>query len=267
MRTFGAALIDVDGTLRDESGFKPGALALLDALAAARVPVALCSGRTVGSLRRTASDLPMVTHVAGGSGSAAQRRTPHGWVDIGERHLSDAVVASVLARGRAAGMEVWLYTASDWFVEDDATPMVRQDSSMTLVHPTVLPLDQVAGVIKMLIFETSPAQRAVIEGLRSDPSMTVVSSYPGYYDVVHAESAATKGGDFVLGDLGVAWADAIAIGDGENDLGMLSRAGVALCMPPLTPYALTHAALGQARFACPDLDAALGHLRALGLPA
>lgn len=263
MRRFSAALIDVDGTLRGPDDFKPGALDLLTWLSDAGVPVALCSGRTVQSLEATASELPMVGYVAGGSGAVVRRRSADGWVTIGARHLTDAQVRGVLEVARASDMEAWIYTADDWFVEDAATAMVVQDFRITGARPSVARLDDVAGVIKMLVFATNPAQDAAVAGLRSDPRFTIVSSYPGYVDIVHADSSATKGGDFVLGDLGASWSDAVAIGDGENDLGMLSRAGVALCMPPLVAADLAPGASAQRRVSCANLTKAREYLQAL----
>lgn len=250
MKRFGLAMLDVDGTLRGEADWMPGALDLLARLGASGTPIALCSGRPVDSLTKTAADHPEIGYLAPGSGSMALRRDGDTWVPFAHRYLPPVAVNWTVNRAAEIGMEVWAYTDTTWLVAE-ITPRVKKDVLMTGAEPVVAELGRRFDVIKLLIFATRPEHDALVAQVRGITGFAVVSSYPGYLDIVHADSAATKGGDFLTHELGLTWADVVAAGDGENDLGMLAKAGVACCMPPLTQDALAPLQPGQLRRDCP----------------
>lgn len=256
------AMLDVDGTLRGEDDWKPGALDMLAWLHERNIPIALCSGRPVNSLMLTAHERPEITYICPGSGSMALKRVGDDWVTVGERFLPPASVRWTVDRAKEIAMEVWAYTTTGWLVEE-MSEMVRFDMNMTGATPTFTEFGRRNDVIKMLIFARTPEQEAFVEQVKGLPGFDVVSSYPGYLDIVHIDSAKTKGGDFLLRDLGLDWPDAVAAGDGENDLGMLARAGVALCMPPMRQDLLAPIQPGQRRRDCVDMRDALAFLRSL----
>ncbi len=258
---FSLAMIDVDGTLRDEGGWKPGAIELLDELASTGVPIALCSGRPLESLLGLAAIRPEIAYVAAGSGALVQRRDTDSWTTVGTRFLPAALVAEVEERAEELGMELWAYTLDSWVVRD-ISHRVTRDRELTHATPSVV--DRFTGlpdVIKLLAFARTPQQNSLLVDLDSRPELAVVESYPGYNDICLATSAATKGGDILLADLGLQWSDVLAIGDGQNDLGMLSKAGTALLMEPLRTEMLHRASPGQVRVQCPTLAVALGEVR------
>ncbi len=258
-------MLDVDGTLRDEGGWKPGALDLLDALAVAGVPIALCSGRPLESLLALAAERAEIAYVAAGSGALVQRRDGAGWTTVGTRFLPAALVAEV--EGRAAGldMELWAYTLDSWIVTA-VSHRVTRDQTLTQATPVVV--DSFTGrddIIKLLAFARTPAQNSLLVELDGRPDLAVVESYPGYNDICLAASAATKGGDLLLADLGLGWGDVLAVGDGQNDLGMLSKAGTALLMEPLRTEMLAPASHGQVRVQCATLADALAAMQRAGV--
>lgn len=263
MPGFAVALLDVDGTLRSHDDWKPGALDLIGSLGRAGIPIGMCSGRAVDSLRMIAADLPEIRYVVGGSGSAALRREGDGWVPLATRPLPDASIRRTLETADKHGFEAWGFTPDAWIVER-VTPKVETDIAITRAQPTIAPLRETADIGKMLLLADTAEKLAHVEDLRGDPDLTIVVSGPGYIDIVHADSAATKGGDFVLADLGLSWSDALAMGDYENDIGMLSKAAVGLCMAPLTTDRLAPAASWQRRANCADLAEARAFLDALG---
>lgn len=259
---FGLAMLDVDGTLRGERDFLPGARDLLGRLGSSGTPIALASGRAVDSLELTAADFPQIGFLAPGSGSMALRRDGEGWRRFAQRYLPPTAVTWTANRCEELGMEVWAYTDASWILPE-ITPRAREEVLLTGSEPHVQPIQRRHDVIKMLIFATRPEHHALVERIKTIPGLDVVCSYPGYLDIVHSDSAATKGGDFLIEELGIGWADVLAIGDGENDLGMLSKAGVACCMGSLTPADLAPAAPGQRRADCANLAEAMAFLDSL----
>ena len=258
---FRLAMLDVDGTLRDEEGWKPGATDVLDELASTGVPIALCSGRPVESLLALADERREIAYIAAGSGALVQRRDLDGWTTVGTRFLPLPLVAELETRAAALDMEIWAYTIDSWIVKE-VTHRVTRDRELT--DATAEVVDQLTGndqIIKLLAFARTPEQNSLLVELDSRPELAVVESYPGYNDVVLATSAATKGGDILLADLGLHWSDVLAVGDGQNDLGMLSKAGTALLMEPLRTEMLHAAQPGQVRVQCPSLEVALAEVR------
>ena len=55
---FRLAMLDIDGTLRHKGDWFPGAVDLVHHLASSGLDVALCSGRTTGSMFTLAAELP-----------------------------------------------------------------------------------------------------------------------------------------------------------------------------------------------------------------
>ena len=259
---FRLAMLDVDGTLRDEGGWKPGALALLDAIAATGVPLALCSGRPLESLLGLAAERAEVSHLAAGSDALVQKRVGESWTTVGTRFLDPALVAEVEQRAEALGMELWAYTLDSWIVTE-LSYRVTRDMGFTNATPVLVERLTVRDdVIKLLAFARTPEQNSLLVELDGRADLAVVESYPGYNDICLATSAATKGGDLLLADLGLGWSDVLAVGDGQNDLGMLSKAGTALLMEPLRAEMLHQAVPGQVRVECPTLADALRQVRA-----
>lgn len=261
---FRLAMLDVDGTLRDPRGWKPGALELLEAISSAHVPIALCSGRPLESLLALAAERPEVSYLAAGGGALVQRRDSDAWTTVRTRFLPAELVAEVERRAAVLGMELWAYTADSWIVTA-ITARIERDRELTGATPAVV--DGFAGrddVIKLLAFAGTPEQYSLLVELDSRPELAVVESYPGYNDICLAATAVTKGGDVLLADLGLAWSDVLAVGDGQNDLGMLSKAGTALLLEPLRTQMLHPASPGQVRRECPTLAAALVALMAVG---
>lgn len=258
------AMLDVDGTLKRETGWLPGAKELIAALHSAGVTVALCSGRAIDSLQVTGVECPEVTYLAGAGGSIAQRRDGNGWVTIGERFLAPDVVREVTDRAEALGMEVWAYSNERWYVTQ-ITPRVTYDEGFTHATAHVEPIRDRTDIIKMLMFCENPEQQAFRDELAARTGLAVASSYPGYWDLLPADSLADKGGDLILADLGATWAQTVAVGDGLNDVGMLSRAGFAYALAPRTLDELDPADARYVRAAGGSVADALADLRTRGI--
>jgi HAD superfamily hydrolase (TIGR01484 family) len=232
--TYQVALLDVDGTLRHQDRWHPGALELIDDLHNAGVQVALCSGRTTGSMIDLVEDIPHVDYLASSSGATALTRSPDGWEVLGHRPLPAEAVEKSLEAARDGGFEVWAFTEREWLIAHE-TPWSVEEAAYIGDTPRVADLAEHAGHIgKVLYLLTDPRQAETVKGLNQFEGTHIVQSGEHYIDLVATEAHTAKGGDLILQALGVEWSRVIAMGDGENDRGMLSLAGLAVCITPMT---------------------------------
>lgn len=228
------ALLDVDGTLRHKDRWNDGALELIDHLHSAGIRVALCSGRTTGSMIDLVREVPHVDYLASSSGATAFTRTADGWEVLGHRPLPADAVTGALDSARERGFEVWAFTDREWLIAEETT-WALTEASYIGDTPKVADLAEHAGRIgKVLYLLQDPTHAEVVKEFSQWPGTEIVKSGEHYIDLVSTAAHTAKGGDLILGALGVDWADVIAIGDGENDRGMLSLAGLAVCVTPMT---------------------------------
>lgn len=226
------ALFDLDGTMMHETAWLPGARDVLARLSDAGVPVAFCSGRTIASLRLLVADLPFVTYLAGSGGTVVEAREPGGWRDLAGHGLPPETVARVLEWTAAEGLETWVFTAEEWVVAE-ASETVEWDAAATGSLYRVGDLAAVPDVAKMAVIPHDAEQRARTYALDEIEGLEVVQGHPRILDLVPSSAMRFKGADAIIADLGVAWTDVLAVGDGHNDLGMLAAVGTAFLMPPL----------------------------------
>ena len=254
------AMLDVDGTLKTAGDWNPGAEELLDLLRSHGITVALCSGRTSASMTWLGDRVPHAAFVAANSGSTVWERTDDEWTLLAHRSLGAEQVSEIVATAEAAGIEVWAHTERDWIARE-RTPRVQRDESF--VGDTAL-LEDAAGrddVGKLLLLSSHPSHEPVARSLAALPGVAAVSSSEIFMDLVPEASAAGKGGDVLVDRLGIGWDEVIAIGDGENDSGMVSQAGLGIAISPLSVEALAPARPGQVRRGAADTAGALAALR------
>lgn len=220
------ALLDVDGTLRHERTWNPGALDLVRTLQEAGLEVALCSGRPHGSMWALAEELG-VRIVAAASGAFVWERGTTGWQLVESRELGDDACADAVDACRAVDGELWAFTADDWVVERH-TDGSRHEAHIVDLQPVVTDLTPVRAVGKYLFYLHTPDDAARVRGVLTRDDVALVSSGGRYLDVVRRDVFEDKGGAAILRRLGADWRSTIAIGDNENDLGMLRRARVAV---------------------------------------
>ena len=253
------ALFDLDGTLRHETAWLPGAEAVLARLTDAGVPIAFCSGRTITSMRELVADLPFVTHLAGSGGTVVEAREGDGWRHLAGHGLAPEIVAEVLAWTARQDLETWVFTADDWVVTH-ASEAVLWDAAATGSPFRVGDQARVADVSKMAIIPLDADEWRRASTL-DVPGVEVVRAHPRILDLVPSAAHAFKGADALVEDLGVAWADVLAAGDGHNDTGLLAAAGTSFLMPPLRVADLPEPGRDAGvRVEAPDLSALLDYL-------
>ena len=253
------ALFDLDGTLLHETEWLPGARTVLDLLTAAGVPIAFCSGRTLASLKVLVEDLPEIGHLAGNGGTLIEARGPQGWRPLASHGLDADTVAATLDWTQSRGLETWMFTRTEWIVSQESETVVW-DASVTGSRYRVGGLDEVTDVVKMAVVPHDDAQRALAYELPIS-GVEVARAHPRILDLVPTSALRFKGAEAIVADLGVAWADVWAAGDGQNDLGMLGATGVSFLMPPLRVADLSPEGRGAGvRVEADDLSVVVEHL-------
>lgn len=254
------AMLDIDGTLQHRGRWNPGAQELVDLLHAQGLTIALCSGRTTGSMITLGEELTQAGFLASNSGSTVLERRGDHWVTLAHRTMPRDTFGEAVSRARETGLEVWVHTERDWLVAEKSE---RVDVEESFVGD-IATLDDSThrdDVGKLLLLAYDPGHRPVARGMGALPGVTTVASSDVYVDVVPEVSAAGKGGDVLIERLGLGWDQVIAVGDSENDRGMLSQAGCAVVISPMTLEALAAARPGQIRRPAADTAGALAAVR------
>lgn len=255
------ALLDVDGTLRQGRQWNPGAVELIRLLHDAGAIVALCSGRGATSMRRITTDLPEVSYFASASGSAVWRRASAGWELVAHRPLPRAIIERAVCVAGELGLELWAYTDEQWLIARH-TPIIDRETWLVEDRATVADFRAAPRIGKML-FLGAEDRLDELKGLVHSPETVLVQSGPHYADIVTREAFAAKGGDVLLAETGIGWDEVLAVGDSENDLGMLGSAAFAIVVGNHLEPAMIPAPQGAMRLVVPDTQAALETVRGL----
>jgi Cof subfamily protein (haloacid dehalogenase superfamily) len=230
-------IADVDGTLvTSDKELTSASISAADRLRDAGVSLMLTSGRPPRGLRMFVEPLALTEPIAAFNGGMFV--SPD--MSVLERHQVDpALVEPVIATMRSAGLDVWVYRDSDWFVTDPDAPHVDREARTVEFQPTVVDeLPTGSGVVKIVGVSDDPeridrgtADVSAVYGGR----VAAVRSQPYYLDVTNPE--ANKGGvvEYAVRRLGFVRERIAVLGDQPNDLRMFRRAGLGIAVKNADP--------------------------------
>jgi Cof subfamily protein (haloacid dehalogenase superfamily) len=227
-------LADIDGTMvTDDKVLTEDTKVACRELRAAGIALALTSSRPPRGLAMLVQPLALDTAIAGFNGGV----TVNPDLSLIETHLLDLAIArQTVALMLEHGLDVWLYTASDWFVRDRAAPHVAREE-------WILKFDA-RGVAAFPDAEL--AQAAKITGVSDDPGRvaaceTAAQTLLGgrasaarsqlyFLDVTHP--LANKGAVAVATAqrLGLTVDQIATIGDMPTDVLMFRKSGLSIAM-------------------------------------
>ncbi len=227
--------LDIDGTLlSSQLTVLPKTKAALQAVAAKGHYVVLASSRPPRSVRNIAASLelpPSVTISFGGAYILG------GDTVLFEQTLPPEIAKDIIERARNVALHASLYSAENWFVEQDDA-WAAQETNIVGFTPTLVGdlLHHTNNVHKFLVMGEVEKIEVFQEELRSSNlKVDAVRSKPVYCEVnphgVHKASAV----EFVARHVGLTLVDVIAFGDGENDLTMIREAGTGVAMGNAVP--------------------------------
>lgn len=227
-------IADVDGTLvtRDKA-LTPRTREAVARLRAAGVQFTITSGRPPRGMASLVGPLNLTAPVAAFNGGMYVR--PDLKTVLAQRTIPPAVARQVVDELLQAGLDVWVYRGTDWFLRRTDAPRVARESSNVGFAPTVIEdlrgvLD---GAVKIVGVSEDRARVARCEaelGARLGADASAARSNPFYLDVTHPE--ANKG--MVVREasrlLQIPLDEIATIGDMLNDVPMLSIAGHSIAM-------------------------------------
>jgi len=228
-----AVLADIDGTLlTKEKVLTERATQAVDRLRKRGIVFTICSSRSPRGMRRLVEPLRLTMPMAAFNGGAIV--LPDLSV-LDERPLPDYLVPAIVEAIVGCGLDVWIYTATDWYVRSRQAPYVDSEVSTSQAEPAVVAtFDGVpGGVIKIVGVSNDHAKVAACEAELQQAFGTQVAaarSEPHYLDVTHP--SANKGHviERLARYLKIPLEAIATIGDQPSDVMMFKRSGLSVAM-------------------------------------
>ena len=224
---------DVDGTLLTPGKvLTPRARAAVQAVIEAGIAFTITSGRPPLGLRILIDALPLKHPISAFNGGLFVR--PDLSV-MRERLIPVEVVPPVIDALTRGGLDVWVYTDTDWRVRSRHGPHVDREEWTVKFPPRVVPAfsDALDRVIKIVgVSDDADAMARCVEHVQRafGQQVSAARSQPYYLDVTHPN--ANKGEVVgVLSELlGIPTRHVATIGDMPNDVLMFQRSGTSIAM-------------------------------------
>jgi transaldolase len=226
-------LADIDGTLvTNDKVLTTRAIEAVNQLRERGILFTVCSGRPPRGLRMLVEPLNLAMPMAAFNGGVIV--LPDLSV-LDERALPDYVVPAIVEAIEAHGLDVWIYSATDWYVRSREAPRVDRESSTTQTEPTVVAtFDGVlTGVVKIVGVSNDHPKVAVCEAHLQKTfgtQVTAARSQPYYLDVTHP--SANKGAvvERLARFLKIPTEAVATIGDQASDVLMFQRSGLSVAV-------------------------------------
>ena len=131
-----AVLADIDGTLvTKDKVLTERAIQAVNRLRERGIVFTICSGRPPRGLRMLVEPLGLTMPMAAFNGGVIV--LPDLSV-LDERAIPDYVVPAIVEAIEAHGLDVWIYSATDWYVRSRQAPRVDREASTSQCEPTVV---------------------------------------------------------------------------------------------------------------------------------
>ena len=233
VQTISAVLADIDGTLvTNDKVLTTRAIEAVNQLRERGILFTVCSGRPPRGLRMLVEPLNLAMPMAAFNGGVIV--LPDLSV-LDERALPDYVVPAIVEAIEAHGLDVWIYSATDWYVRSREAPRVDRESSTTQTEPTVVAtFDGVlTGVVKIVGVSNDHPKVAACEAHLQKTfgtQVTAARSQPYYLDVTHP--TANKGAvvERLARFLKIPTEAVATIGDQASDVLMFQRSGLSIAV-------------------------------------
>ena len=152
-----------------------------------------------------------------------------------EREAARTVISSVIE----AGASPWVYTPEDWFVLPNHPAHIERESHTVRYQPTAVENFEpfFDRLIKVQAVSDEPAVLGRCEALiraRAQNKVSATRSQTYYYDVTPPGGNKGSGVARLCSQLQIPLEETVTIGDMENDIPMLIRAGSSIAMGQAT---------------------------------
>lgn len=227
--------MDVDGTvLGSDHRVSPGTRAAVRAVADGGVEIVFASSRGPGGLHPVFSELGTDGLAVAYQGALLCRLyPPDGMEVLSEKRLSIGSARSTIFSAQRRGFSVGWYTAERWEVLhlDEA---ISREAEITGERPILAdaPNHSDEPPHKVLCIAGEPRLLSSLRELASRLPEDCAGqfSHENYLEVTPRQADKAPALKALARRLGIAREEIVAIGDGENDSGMIRWAGLGICM-------------------------------------
>jgi len=235
-------VVDIDGTLLD----KNGTICAEDKEALTRVSksgirVSLSTGRVVQACRKILGQLSLDGyHIFFDGALAADPQTGE---EVYVEPINRELVGQLIDYARKNKLDLELYSATQYFIERETWASDIRYKFFNL-QPTIIDFARVRQerIIKGAITAFSPEEKARTDIIYRQLcnslsfSWTKTPAYPevDFINVLAHDVSKGKALETLAAHLGISLTEVIAIGDGSNDIPLLSKAGLAVAMDNAT---------------------------------
>jgi Cof subfamily protein (haloacid dehalogenase superfamily) len=232
-------IADVDGTLvTQEKVLTKRAAEAVQRLAEAGIQFTITSGRPPRGMAMLIEPLKLTQPLAAFNGGVLIKPDLKTVVD--QKFLPAGVPEKVIEAIENHGLDVWVYTDTEWFVRDPNAPHVAREQWTVKFPPTVVKTfaELLGRVAKIVGVSDDPERVAKCERDVQQAGGTHVSaarSQPYYLDVTHPQA---NKGEVVLSIsklLDIQAVEIATIGDMPNDVLMFQKSGVSIAMGNASP--------------------------------
>ena len=232
-RSIAALLADVDGTVvTKDKVITERAIQAVRRMRDRGLIFTITSGRPPRGLRMLVEPLGLTMPMAAFNGGVIV--LPDLSV-LDERTLPDYLLPALVETIQAHGLDVWLYSATDWYVRSRQSPRVDREASTVQFEPTVVPtFDKVlSGIVKMVGVSDEHARVAACEAALQQEfgtQVTAARSQPYYLDVTNPTANKGTVVERLSRYLKIPMEQIATIGDQGNDVLMFKRSGLSIAM-------------------------------------
>ena len=232
-------IADVDGTLvTQEKVLTKRAAEAVQRLHEAGIQFSITSGRPPRGMAMLIDALKLTLPLAAFNGGVLIKPDLKTVVD--QKFLPTAVPEKVIEAIESHGLDVWLYTDTEWFVRDPNAPHVTREQWTVKFPPTVVKtFDGLLGRVAKIVGVSDDLDRVTkCEKDVQEAGGTHISaarSQPYYLDVTHPQA---NKGEVVLSMsrlLNIPAAGIVTMGDMPNDVLMFKKSGVSIAMGNASP--------------------------------
>jgi Cof subfamily protein (haloacid dehalogenase superfamily) len=234
-------VLDVDGTLlTSDARLTPGTAAAVGRARGRGMEVCLATSRGPGGLRWLVGELDLDPWVVAFQGALVGRLDRTGAL-VGAALVDEPMPAgaarAVLAEAAAAGLSGSWFVGSSWFAMADDAAMRREAGIVRDGFTVAAPLADGRDPHKLMLIAGRPDLVPALHAIagRLPGACAGHFSHDDYLEVTRAGVDKAKALVTLAGRLDIPLAEAAAVGDGHNDLGLLGAVGLPIAMGNAKP--------------------------------
>ncbi len=232
-------VVDIDGTLMDKNGdiLAEDRMAVAKAVDAG-IQVSLSTGRVVQACLGIINQLSLDGYHMFFDGALVYN--PEKGEQVYVEPISEELVRQMIDFAHLVGLDLDLYSATHFFAEREtwATDIRRDFYGLKLTTVDFTKIWQKERIIKGAVVVSSAEEKAKANDFylhfkdSLNFSWTVTPAYPDvdFINIVASDVSKGKALEALVSFLGISLAEVMAIGDGTNDIPLLSSAGLAVAM-------------------------------------